>query len=70
MQAVKVTSVTELVTQLGGPKAASKVLGTTPQNVVNWKAKGKIPARLHIVHRQRLASHNVRADDTCWGFVS
>lgn len=68
MRAVKVNSVTELVAKLGGPKAASIVLETTPQNVVNWKASGKIPARLHLVHKQRLVAAGIRAADACWGF--
>lgn len=68
MRAVKVTSVKELVTKLGGPTAASKVLGTTPQNVVNWRTVGKIPPRFHLVHRKLLAPHGLQVDDTCWGF--
>jgi hypothetical protein len=64
-----INSVAELIQVIGGPKATSVLLGTTPQNVVNWRATGKIPARFHLVHRKALEANGYRVADTCWGFL-
>ena len=69
MRAVTITSVKELVDEIGGPKAAGELLSTTPQNIVNWRAAGKIPARFYIVHRKVLSARGLRVADSCWGFL-
>ena len=69
MKHVRIGSVKQLVDDLGGPKAAGEILGTTPQNIVNWRAAGKIPARFHMLHRKRLSTRGYIASDSCWAFV-
>jgi hypothetical protein len=51
----RVESVDALVERLGGPKATGKALATTAQNVVHWRNRKVIPARLYFVHRALLA---------------
>jgi hypothetical protein len=51
----RVESVSALVERLGGPAAAGKILGTTPQNVIHWRTGGAITARFFAVHKSRLA---------------
>lgn len=69
MQASPIHSVADLIEHLGGPKAAGDALGTTPQNVVNWRAAKRIPARFHILHRARLSARGIQAPESLWGFV-
>lgn len=69
MRKEAIASVRDLVEALGGPKSAGEVLGTTPQNVVNWRLAGKIPARFHIVHSERLAERGISVPPSLWGFV-
>ena len=58
-----------LVERLGGPTAAGKVLGTSPQSVVNWR-NNRIPARFYKVHKARLATLGIEASDQLWDFVT
>jgi hypothetical protein len=69
MPANEIATVAELIKVFGGPKATADLLGTTPQNVVNWKAAGKIPARLHKLHRGKLAATRLSISDGLWNFV-
>lgn len=65
-----IASVAELVTELGGPKRASEVLGgATPQKVVNWRASGKLPARFHLLHGMQLAELGISAPPSLWGLI-
>lgn len=59
----------DLIKAAGGPKATGEILGTTPQNIVNWRTAGKIPARFHLVHRKALQARGFRVADSCWGFL-
>jgi hypothetical protein len=61
----------ELIARFGGVKNVSIVLRTTPQNVVNWRAKGRIPAIFYKVHRRWLAAatnRQIKVSDDLWGF--
>lgn len=65
----RISSVKQLIDVLGGPTATGNVLGTTPQNIVNWRAVGKIPARFHMLHRKRLKARGYQLADACWSYV-
>jgi hypothetical protein len=65
-----VKTIPELISRFGGLKNISIVLRTTPQNVVNWRAKGRIPANFYKVHRRWLEATNrqIKVSDDLWGF--
>lgn len=66
----EISSVAELVIELGGPTKAADVLGgATPQKVVNWRASGKLPARFHIMHSKQLAERGLSAPPSLWGLI-
>jgi hypothetical protein len=65
----RVTSVQELIAQLGGPSAAARIFRTSPQNICNWKNKAQIPAKFHRVHASVLDRESIEAPPTLWGFV-
>ena len=71
MSTNQIATVADLIKVFGGPKATAELLGTTPQNVVNWRAAGKIPARFHKLHRSKLAATRKRlsVSDGLWNFV-
>jgi len=61
----------ELIARFGGVKNVSIVLRTTPQNVVNWRAKGRIPATFYKVHRRWLeaaTNRQIKVSDDLWAF--
>jgi len=66
---MSVKNIDELVSQLGGPASAARVLGTEPHQVQNWKRHGHIPARLFKLHRKRLEPFAFKVKDSVWGFV-
>ncbi len=66
----RVESVSELIEQLGGVSATGRVLGTTPQNVVNWRTAGKIPAKFFKAHKAKLRAARIRAPDELWDFIT
>jgi len=68
MPKVSVSSITELVSELGGLTAASRTLNATPQVVYNWRQRGRIPTRLFLDHERKLSQLGVSAPVTLWGF--
>ena len=64
-----ISTVAELITLMGGPNATGQALSATPQAVVNWRTRGQLPTRLHLVHRQILKRHGIRAPSTLWGIT-
>lgn len=71
MRTIEIDTVADLIKEFGGPKATADVLGTTPQNVVNWRASGKIPATLYKAHRQKLSAvlRRIKVSDDLWNFA-
>jgi hypothetical protein len=67
MKPRSVSTVRELVQALGGPKAASDFLESTPQKVVNWRAENRMPARFFLAHRSKLKSKGIKAPEALWG---
>jgi DNA-binding transcriptional regulator YdaS (Cro superfamily) len=45
----EITSVAEVVDVLGGPHAASRLLGTSPQVISNWKRRRSLPPDRYLV---------------------
>lgn len=68
MRGTEITSVKALIKELGGTGAAAQALDATPQKIVNWRATGKLPARLYLMHRERLAGRGLAVADSVWGF--
>jgi hypothetical protein len=65
----QIASVEKLIEELGGPSATAKLLGTSPQNVVNWRNAKKIPARFHRAHKAKLRERRITVSDDLWGFL-
>ena len=57
MPAMKITTVEQLIAELGGTTAAARVFGRLPSAVSNWKAAGRLPKAAHydatMVARER-----------------
>jgi len=67
MALCEIGSIAELITTLGGPKAAGETLGATPQMVVNWRERGSLPSRSYLIHKTKLAERGLSAPPTLWG---
>lgn len=48
---MQIKSVAQLVDAAGGPGALARLLATSPQNVVNWRNRDKLPS--HLMPRQK-----------------
>lgn len=48
---MKIKSVADLVEMAGGLTETAKMLGTSPQNVLHWRKRNKLPA--HMVERHQ-----------------
>lgn len=67
MDARTATTVDAIIELFGGPSAAASALGTTPQAVVNWRARGTMPSRLFITHKRLLEERGIDAPASLWG---
>lgn len=63
----EIKTVRELVKELGGPTAASRVLDGTPQLVVHWRKQNRIPAKKFFLHQDILAERGFTAPRALWG---
>lgn len=68
MSSNRIASVKELVRILGGPTDAAEVFGTTPQNIIHWQVKDRIPAKFYR-HRDALVGRQIEVPLSLWGFV-
>lgn len=66
MKRSEVTTVDDLVKALGGLTKAATTLNTTPQNVWNWKAAGKLPTDKYLDQKKLLLAHGIKAADRLW----
>lgn len=64
-----VETVQELINHFGGPNATAAVFNTTPQAVINWRTRDRLPTTMHFVHRPILRRHGINAPPSLWGFV-
>jgi DNA-binding transcriptional regulator YdaS (Cro superfamily) len=57
-------SIREMIEDLGGPTKAAEVLGGTPQQVVNWRNRGAVPANmvLKVEKVTGISRHVLRPD--------
>jgi hypothetical protein len=63
-----VTSIGELINELGGPTRAAEVLGVKgPQRVVNWRRRNKITPDLFMKHQAALQKRGIVAPASFWG---
>jgi hypothetical protein len=65
-----IRTVPELIAHFGGLTRMAIVLRTSPQNIVHWRTKGRIPAVFYKVHRKQLeaANRDLKVSDDLWGF--
>jgi hypothetical protein len=66
-----VKTIPDLIAHFGGPARTALVLRTTPQNIVNWRTAGRIPAIYYKAHRKQLgaANRHLKVSDDIWGFL-
>jgi len=66
-----VSNISDLISELGGPTRAAEVLGaTSPQQVVNWRLRGKITAELFTAHQDILSRLGLAAPASLWGMIT
>lgn len=70
MKRTKVTTVFELVTALGGLTQAASAMGTTTQNVWNWREAKKLPAAKFLTQKALLTELRIDAPDELWFVAS
>ena len=68
MSSIKTLS--DLIEALGGPTKMARMLRTKPQNVVNWRNQGAIPARYYLAHTTMLEAKvpGIKVKPRVWGF--
>lgn len=67
MEARRIETVEDLIAEFGGASATARALGTTPQAVVNWRARGYLPARSYLIQRDALLRRGIQAPASLWG---
>jgi DNA-binding transcriptional regulator YdaS (Cro superfamily) len=65
----EITSVAEVVDVLGGPHAASRLLGTSPQVISNWKRRRSLPPDRYLVMLAALNARGLTAPPSLWGIA-
>lgn len=64
-----VTSVEDLIAELGGVKATGDFFGVTSQMIVNWRDRHKaLPSRRYPVQKRLLAERGIEAPLSLWSF--
>lgn len=66
MRRSEITTVEDLIKAFGGLTKAAEKLNTTPQNVWNWKAAGKLPTDKYLHQKKLLEAHGLAASDSLW----
>lgn len=64
--AMRVQTVRQLIDLLGTARDAALVLGTSQQNVANWRNAGSIPPRYFLVHQKSLRARGIEAPRHLW----
>lgn len=65
-----VETVEDVIAALGGSAAVRRLTGATSQQLWNWKARRRIPARLYKRMGQALKAAGVAAKDDIWAIES
>jgi hypothetical protein len=63
------TTVDQVILALGGPTQTGKLVGRSPQVVVNWRRKGLIPAEYRDALLSALNESGHDAPPALWGMV-
>lgn len=63
---MQVNSVAQLVEAAGGVSALARLLKTSPQNVINWRGRNKLPSHLMPVQRRVLARRGYVLPVSLW----
>lgn len=62
-----ISTISELIDALDGPKKAAEALGaTSPQQVVNWRLRGKITPGFYMQHQSALTQRGIVASPSLW----
>ncbi len=62
-----VLDVADVIETLGGPTAVGKLVGRSPQSVVNWRAANRIPPDTFLILQAELRSLGKVAPPALWG---
>lgn len=62
-------TVEAVIDELGGNSAVAKLTGFGPSAVSNWRARGRIPAKLHLTFSGALARNGKTADPQLFGMT-
>lgn len=63
---MQIRSVAELVEKIGGLSATARLLKTSPQNVLNWRGRDKLPSHLMLQQKRILARCGYALPDRMW----
>lgn len=58
----RVMNVSQFIAALGGPSAAGRLFGVSPQAVCNWTARGILPERVHYRAARLASEHGLEFD--------
>lgn len=64
------TTAGDIIKALGGPTAVARLTGKRPQNVVNWRAAGRLPPDTFLIIGDALAKQGKEAPASLWGIKS
>lgn len=65
----QLSTISEVIDALDGPSAIARLTKRTPQAVTNWRAEGRMPAKLYLVMTDALRSRGKRAPADLWGLA-
>ena len=63
---MQITSVGEIIEELGGYRRVSQMCGSTPHAALMWRARGSLPRRTFIVLTHALAMKGHSAPPRLW----
>lgn len=66
MPSKKLTSADDVIDALGGTMATSRITGSKPTAVSNWRVRGLPSAKFRIMQRE-LEQRGLKAPSTLWG---
>lgn len=62
-----ITTIGDLIDALDGPTKTAEALGaTSPQQVVNWRRRGKITPKFYMQHQTVLSERGLVASPSLW----
>jgi len=62
-----ISSIGDLIDALDGPTKAAEVLGaSSPQQVVNWRLRGRITPKFYMQHHAALSERGIVVSPSLW----